>query len=115
MLIGGVAGSSVRATLCRCGASSNKPYCDGSHAEAGFVATGEPPVKESEPLAARDGPVEVLPLPNGPLKLAGNIEVVSGTGKTLNRATQVFLCRCGASKSKPYCDGSHKAAGFVAE
>ena len=115
MLIGGVAGSSVRATLCRCGASRNKPYCDGSHAEAGFTATGEPPVKDSEPLAARDGAVEVVPLPNGPLKLAGNLEVVSGTGKTLNRATQLFLCRCGASKTKPYCDGSHKAAGFVAE
>ncbi len=115
MLIGGVAASSVRATLCRCGASRNKPYCDGSHAGAGFVATGETPVKESEPLAARDGPVEVVPLPNGPLKLAGNVEVVSGTGKTLNRATQLFLCRCGQSKTKPYCDGSHKAAGFQAD
>jgi CDGSH-type Zn-finger protein len=29
--------------------------------------------------------------------------------------TQVFLCRCGQSKTKPYCDGSHKAAGFVAD
>lgn len=115
MLIGGVAASSVRATLCRCGASRNKPYCDGSHAGAGFIATGEAPVKESEPLAARDGPVEVVPLPNGPLKLAGNVEVVSGTGKTLNRATQLFLCRCGQSKTKPYCDGSHKAAGFQAD
>ena len=115
MLIGGVAAGSVRATLCRCGASRNKPYCDGSHAGAGFVATGEAPVKESEPLAARDGPVEVVPLPNGPLKLAGNVEVVSGTGRTLNRATQLFLCRCGQSKTKPYCDGSHKAAGFQAD
>jgi CDGSH-type Zn-finger protein/uncharacterized Fe-S cluster protein YjdI len=115
MLIGGVAASSVRATLCRCGASRNKPYCDGSHSEAGFAATGEAPVKESEPLAARDGPVEVLALPNGPLKLAGNLEIVSGTGKTLNRVTQAFLCRCGQSANKPYCDGSHKAAGFVAE
>ncbi|MCA3545610.1 MAG: CDGSH iron-sulfur domain-containing protein, partial [Rhodobacter sp.] len=70
---------------------------------------------ESEPLAARDGPVEVVPLPNGPLKLAGNVEVVSGTGRTLNRATQLFLCRCGQSKTKPYCDGSHKAAGFQAD
>ncbi|MCA3436695.1 MAG: CDGSH iron-sulfur domain-containing protein [Rhodobacter sp.] len=115
MLIGGVAASSVRATLCRCGASRNKPYCDGSHTGAGFVATGETPVRESEPLAARDGTVEVVPLPDGPLKLAGNVEVVSGTGKTLNRATQLFLCRCGQSKTKPYCDGSHKAAGFQAD
>src|SRR6185437_4662950 len=32
----------LRATLCRCGASKNKPYCDGSHVAAGFQATGEP-------------------------------------------------------------------------
>ena len=115
ILIGGQAQASVRATLCRCGASKSKPFCDGSHAEAGFVATGEPAVKESTPLEVRNGPVEVTPLPNGPLKVVGNLEVVSGTGRTVNRATQLFLCRCGQSKNKPYCDGSHKAAGFVAE
>ncbi|MCA3557141.1 MAG: CDGSH iron-sulfur domain-containing protein, partial [Rhodobacter sp.] len=27
----------------------------------------------------------------------------------------LFLCRCGQSKTKPYCDGSHKAAGFQAD
>lgn len=105
----------VRATLCRCGASKTKPYCDGSHSEAGFTASGEPPVKESAALELRDGPVDVQPQVNGPLKLVGNLEIVSGTGRTVNRVTQTWLCRCGQSKNKPYCDGSHKAAGFVAE
>lgn len=104
----------LRATLCRCGQSKNKPYCDGSHAGSGFVATGEPPTAASSPLAARDGPVTVTPVANGPLKVTGALEIVSGTGRTLNRTTTTFLCRCGLSKNKPYCDGSHKAAGFSA-
>ena len=103
----------LRATLCRCGASANKPFCDGSHTKAGFAATGEPAVKESQPLAARNGPVKVSPQPNGPLRLDGNLEIVSGTGRTIDRATRAFLCRCGHSQNKPFCDGSHKAAGFV--
>ena len=103
-----------RATLCRCGQSKSKPYCDGSHAAAGFAATGEPPAKESQPLAQRDGPVQVTPLLDGPLKVQGPLEVVTGTGHTINRATELYLCRCGHSKSKPYCDASHKKAGFAA-
>jgi CDGSH-type Zn-finger protein/uncharacterized Fe-S cluster protein YjdI len=104
-----------RATLCRCGASQHKPFCDGSHAAAGFTATGEPPTKESQPLARRDGPLEVAPQPNGPLKLSGAHEIVSGTGRTVERATESYLCRCGASKNKPFCDGSHRKAGFTAD
>ncbi|MEQ1618355.1 MAG: CDGSH iron-sulfur domain-containing protein [Terricaulis sp.] len=103
-----------RATLCRCGQSNNKPFCDGAHAAAGFAATGEPAARDSKPLATRDGVLNVQPIPDGPLKISGNLELVSGTGRTINRATEVFLCRCGASKNKPYCDGSHKAAGFSA-
>lgn len=54
-------------------------------------------------------------IPDGPLQ-------ISGTGKKLidpqgneydvSDKKDLFLCRCGASKKKPYCDGSHKAAGF---
>lgn len=106
--------SALRATLCRCGASAHKPYCDGSHAAAGFAATGEPPTRESAPLAARNGPLTATPIPNGPLKLVGSLELVSGTGRTINRVTETYLCRCGASANKPYCDGSHQKIGFTA-
>jgi CDGSH-type Zn-finger protein/uncharacterized Fe-S cluster protein YjdI len=108
------AGPALRATLCRCGASANKPWCDGSHVAAGFTATGEPASKESTALARRDGPLSVTPLPNGPLKVVGALEIVTGTGRTVNRTTETYLCRCGASANKPYCDGSHKKIGFTA-
>ena len=105
----------MRVTLCRCGASKRKPFCDGSHASAGFAATGEPPTRESQPLAARDGAVAVSPIPNGPLKIQGPLEIVSGTGRTIDRVKECWLCRCGASSSKPFCDGTHKRIGFVAD
>jgi CDGSH-type Zn-finger protein/uncharacterized Fe-S cluster protein YjdI len=104
--------ASIRATLCRCGASQNKPYCDGSHAAAGFVATGEPATQASESLATRNGPLNVSLVTNGPLKIAGNLEICTGTGRTANRTQEAWLCRCGASGNKPYCDGTHKRIGF---
>ncbi len=104
-----------RATLCRCGQSANKPFCDGAHAKAGFAATGEPASKEFSALEVRNGPLNVQPLANGPLMVSGNLEIVSGTGRTMDKVTKTFLCRCGQSANKPYCDGSHKAAGFVAD
>jgi CDGSH-type Zn-finger protein len=103
-----------RATLCRCGASQNKPFCDNSHIKAGFSATGEPPLKEAPAtLDARNGPLTITPTTNGPLKVEGNAEIVTGTGHTIDRTTRTFLCRCGHSANKPFCDGSHKRVGFV--
>ena len=104
-----------RATLCRCGLSKNKPYCDSSHVEGGFVASGEREAVASEPLASRNGPLQVEPQKNGPLKVIGNLEIVTGTGHTVDRVTETWLCRCGHSKNKPFCDGSHRKAGFVAD
>lgn len=113
-LINGV-DSGLRLTLCRCGASKNKPYCDSSHAVIGFHATGEPPTKESEALAVRNGPLKVTPTLNGPLMVQGSLEVVSGTGRTIDRTTETFLCRCGGSSNKPFCDGTHLKNGFKSE
>jgi CDGSH-type Zn-finger protein/uncharacterized Fe-S cluster protein YjdI len=104
----------TRVTLCRCGESKNKPYCDGSHAAAAFTATGEPATKESAALSKRDGPLEITPYPNGPLGVAGPVEIISGTGRTINRVERTALCRCGQSANKPYCDGTHSKVGFVA-
>jgi CDGSH-type Zn-finger protein/uncharacterized Fe-S cluster protein YjdI len=113
--INGIAQPTPRATLCRCGQSRNKPFCDGAHAAPGFTATGEPVAKEFTALEVRNGPLNVQPQPNGSLMVTGNLEIVSGTGRTTDKVTKVWLCRCGHSKNKPYCDGSHKAAGFQAD
>lgn len=75
----------VRGTLCRCGASKNKPFCDGSHAEVALLATGAPPKGPKVPLSARDGPVQVRPQRNGPLDVEGNVEILSGTGRAIAR------------------------------
>jgi CDGSH-type Zn-finger protein/uncharacterized Fe-S cluster protein YjdI len=103
-----------RATLCRCGKSNNKPFCDGSHVDA-FVASGEPLSGDVTALEQRDGPISISPQPNGPLGISGNLEICAGTGRTVARVTQAMLCRCGYSKNKPFCDGSHAIAGFIAK
>jgi len=103
-----------RATLCRCGASKNKPYCDGSHHEIGFSASGEPPSGKTDMLPVRDGVLAVDPQPNGPLKVSGNLEIISGTGRVVARTTSAYLCRCGGSNTKPFCDGTHRKIGFKA-
>jgi CDGSH-type Zn-finger protein/uncharacterized Fe-S cluster protein YjdI len=104
-----------RATLCRCGLSKNKPYCDTSHVAAGFTATGEPATQKTEALAERAGTLAIAPQKDGPLMALGNVEVVSGTGRTVNRMTKVAFCRCGRSSNKPYCDGTHKKVGFKSD
>ena len=102
----------TRATLCRCGQSKNKPFCDNSHLTAHFNATGEPATIDSDPLECRNGTLTVDPLPDGPLQIMGNAEICSSTGRTIMRAQNARLCRCGGSSTKPFCDGTHAKIGF---
>jgi CDGSH-type Zn-finger protein len=48
---------------------------------------------------------------NGSLKVEGDFEIVDTQGKEydLKERTSIGLCRCGLSKNKPFCDGSHRA------
>ena len=101
-----------RATLCRCGASKNKPFCDGSHHDVGFAATGEPPSGKTDALPVRDGVLAIDPEINGPLAIRGNLEITSGTGRVVARVMTARLCRCGGSSTKPFCDGTHAKIGF---
>jgi CDGSH-type Zn-finger protein len=53
--------------------------------------------------------------PNGSIRVTGTVEFVDGEGKVIESKSDFSLCRCGASKEKPFCDGSHREAGFQAE
>ncbi|HYN78080.1 MAG TPA: CDGSH iron-sulfur domain-containing protein [Lamprocystis sp. (in: g-proteobacteria)] len=104
-------GLRYRAALCRCGQSANKPFCDNSHLQSGFEdfgAVGE----RGTPLTVAGGPLSIKALPDGPLLVNGNLSIRAASGRLAWEGTQTALCRCGASKNKPFCDGSHKAAGF---
>jgi CDGSH-type Zn-finger protein len=50
--------------------------------------------------------------PNGPIWVRGGIPVESEDGTSYEVRNRVTLCRCGQSRNKPFCDGSHKVAGF---
>lgn len=50
---------------------------------------------------------EVKFLDNGPI-VASGVTLVDGEGNQLDSKAEVYLCRCGLSKNKPFCDGSHK-------
>lgn len=49
---------------------------------------------------------------SGPLWVRGRIPIRSGDGEAYEVRNRVTLCRCGASKNKPFCDGSHSRVGF---
>ena len=167
--------------LCRCGRSSRKPFCDGTHERipfdgtetaddgpsaarrkvfpgdglvmtddrslcqhAGFCgdrftnvwrmsrSTEDPAVRErlirmvqlcpAGALAYAEGedvepiepelPVSVAAIRDGPLWVRGGVEVTASDGRTYEVRNRVTLCRCGHSRNKPFCDGTHKDVGF---
>ncbi|MDH4148776.1 MAG: CDGSH iron-sulfur domain-containing protein, partial [Acidimicrobiia bacterium] len=59
-------------------------------------------------------PVEIATVPDGPLYVTGSIAVQRADRQGFEARNRMTLCRCGASKNKPLCDGSHADAGFQA-
>ncbi len=57
--------------------------------------------------------VQLVPTENGPYKVTGEIELVDPEGNAIAvPGPTVFLCRCGGSMNKPFCDGTHSKIGF---
>jgi CDGSH-type Zn-finger protein/uncharacterized Fe-S cluster protein YjdI len=107
-------GVRFRAALCRCGRSANKPFCDNTHIEVGFQDYGS--VGERGPgLTAQGGPLKIKPIPDGPLVVDGNLSIRAASGRLAWEGDQTALCRCGGSKNKPFCDGTHRTIGFKSE
>jgi len=107
-------GRSTRVAFCRCGASRNKPYCDGRHALIGFAddgVLGEPKVRAMDEHARE---LFIRLRPDGPLVLEGRFAIEGADGTTTGGGGGA-LCRCGGSGNKPFCDGSHRENGFKAE
>lgn len=163
-------------TLCRCGGSKHKPYCDGSHLKIGFVGNKEPDrVKDKvrnyvgkdiiihdnrgvcshnqacvnnlpsvfnreervwinpDGASVRDIIETIEKCPsgalsysiggrryqdldrepaiilekNGPLKIEGGIIIKDDMNSIPESKEHYTLCRCGGSKNKPFCDGTH--------
>lgn len=53
-------------------------------------------------------------IPNGPISILGELHLIYKDGKEETKK-DVYLCRCGHSNNKPFCDGSHVKAGFKDE
>jgi CDGSH-type Zn-finger protein/nucleotide-binding universal stress UspA family protein len=62
-----------------------------------------------------DIPRAISPVEDGPYWVTGNVTIVRSDGIPLETRNRVTLCRCGASKNKPLCDGTHAKIGFEAK
>ena len=60
------------------------------------------------------GDVTITVRDDGNIRVAGPVTILDGEGNAyeVEAGKPVFLCRCGGSSSKPFCDGTHRANGF---
>jgi len=99
--------------LCRCGLSKNKPFCDGTH------KTIESEVPQSfsdgreEDITGLSGDLTITVKPHSMYSTKGPVTIFSRDGLSKTTRTKAALCRCGHSKNKPFCDGTHNRYDFT--
>lgn len=96
--------------LCRCGRSSDAPFCDEA---ASCTKAPKALVRVPRPVGwdvPTSSPAVALK-PNGPLRVrAVGLSAIDGT--VFEPSDRCSLCRCGRSNTMPFCDGTHKEVGF---
>ena len=100
--------------LCRCGRSSRMPSCDRDEPYDCFEeapADGPAPAPFRWDVPDPAGPPAVALKPDGPIRVAGPAPLTYGAA-SVDHGDRVSICRCGASRCQPLCDGSHKVVGF---
>ena len=83
---------------------------ESTESTAGAAAGGA--AQDDQETAGPVPGVTVRPHENGPLEVVGEVALLAPDGSEVRRSSTVFLCRCGHSRSKPFCDGSHERFGF---
>ena len=61
--------------------------------------------------------IKINCMKNGPFEVLGKPVITDGNGKVVSTPEQeaYYLCRCGGSKNKPFCDGTHSRIHFLSE
>lgn len=69
------------------------------------------PRRRPDPVEVHEVP-SITPIVDGPYRVRGAVGVVGADGRAYEARERQTLCRCGQSRTKPFCDGSHWYAGF---
>lgn len=73
-----------------------------------YTDEGHPPMSQTP----ETGSVDITVTANGWLMVQGPTRILGSDGSLIREGDKFFLCRCGQSKVKPFCDNSHKTCGF---
>jgi CDGSH-type Zn-finger protein len=72
-------------------------------------------MSESTELTPESNITTITVHANGPYEVQGELVVCGADGRTLREGKRMYLCRCGHSANKPFCDGTHTKIGFSDE
>lgn len=67
-------------------------------------------IREAE--VKREKPTNIRIMKDGPIVVDGKFKIIGADNRELRKTPMTSFCRCGHSKSQPYCDGTHRKIGF---